>query len=83
MHAFDEVLSPPRWGNDAVSHRFAEFVLSGTSILRDREVFGESVGAVDSHGTGHPDQLPRFDVEDFGKLIIENVVTASHLDLLR
>ena len=55
MHAFDEVLGPPRWGDDSVSHCFAEFVLGGASILRDREVFGESVGAVDSHGTGHPD----------------------------
>ena len=79
LHALDEVFGSPRWCNNSVSHRFAQLVLSGTGILRDREVLGESVRAVDRHGTGNPDQLAGLDVKDFCELIIQNFVTGLHL----
>jgi len=78
LHAFDEVFSSTRWCNNSVSHGFAQFVLGGASILRDREVLGESVRAVDGHSTGYPDQLASFDVKDFGKMIIQNFVAGLH-----
>ena len=70
MHAFDKILRPSRRRNDSVSNRLAQFIFGGPGILRDREVFGESVRAVDGYGAGHPDQLAGFDIENFGELII-------------
>ena len=83
LHAFYEVLGPSGWGNHSVSHGLAQLVLCGTGILRDREVLGESVGAVDRYGAGHPDQFAGFDIENFGKLIIKNLVARLHQDSLR
>jgi len=70
LHAFDKILCPSRRSNDSVSNRLAQFVFAGPGILRDREVLGESVRAVDRYGAGHPDQFAGFDIEDFGELII-------------
>ena len=47
-------------------------------MLRDREVLGQSVRAVDRDSTGHPDQLAGFNVEDFGEFVIKNLVAGLH-----
>jgi hypothetical protein len=70
LHAFDKILCPSRRGNNPISNRFAQFVPGSTGMLRDREVLGESVRAVDRDSAGHPDQLSGFNVEDFGEFVI-------------
>ena len=52
-------------------------------MLRDREVFAESVWAVDGHGTRNPDQLAGFEIKDFGKFIVEDFVADFHDNGLR
>lgn len=47
-------------------------------MLRDREVLGKSVRAVDRDSAGHPDQLAGFNVEDFGEFVIKNLVAGLH-----
>ena len=83
LHAFDKVLCPSRRSDDSVSHRLAQFIFGGTGILRDREVLGESVRAVDCHRAGHPDQFAGFDFEDFSEFVIENLVAGLHMSRLR
>ncbi len=78
LHAFDEVLGSPRWRDNSVSHCFAQLFLCCPGLLRDREVLGESVGAVDRHSAGDPDQLARFHVKDFCELIIQNMIAVLH-----
>lgn len=78
MHTFDKVFCPARRGDDSVSHRLSQFVFGGTDLLRDREVFGESVRAVHRYRAGHPDQFSGFDVENFGEFVIKNLVAGLH-----
>jgi hypothetical protein len=78
LHAFDKILCPSRRGDNSISHRLAQFVPGGTGMLRDREVLGESVRAVDRDSAGHPDQLAGFNVEDFGEFVIKNLVAGLH-----
>ena len=47
-------------------------------MLRDREVLGQSVRAVDRDSAGYPDQLAGFNVEDFGEFVIKNLVAGLH-----
>ena len=47
-------------------------------MLRDREVLGQSVRAVDRDSAGHPDQLAGFNVKDFGEFVIKNLVAGLH-----
>jgi hypothetical protein len=47
-------------------------------LLRDREVLGESVRAVDRHGTGDSDQLAGFGIEDFREFVIKNLFADFH-----
>jgi hypothetical protein len=79
LHALDEVFGSPRWRNNSVGHCFAQFILSGAGILRDREVLGESVRTIDCHGAGNPDQLASFDVKDFCEVVIQNMVAVLHI----
>jgi hypothetical protein len=81
LHALDEVFGAPRWCNNSIRHCFAQLVLSGAGILRDREVLGESVGAVDCHSTGNPNQLAGFDVKHFCEMKIQNFVARLHIYL--
>ena len=52
-------------------------------MLRDREVLGQSVRAVDRYCAGHPDQFAGFDIKDFGEFVIENLVAGLHRGRLR
>jgi hypothetical protein len=83
LHALDEVFCPSRGSNNSVSDGLAQLVPGGAGMLRDREVFGQSVRAVDRYCAGHPDQFAGFDIEDFGEFIIENLVAGLHRDRLR
>jgi hypothetical protein len=47
-------------------------------LLRDREVFAQSVRAVHRYGTGDPNQLPSLDVENLFVLIIEKQFSDLH-----
>lgn len=82
LHALDEVFRASRWCNNSIRHCFAQFLLCGACFLRDREVLGESVGAVDGHGTGNPNQFAGFDVKYFCELKIQNFVAGSHIRCL-
>jgi len=79
QHALDEVLGPPRRRDDSVGNGFAKFFTGGSRILRDREVLGESVRAIDRDGAGHPDQLAGFKIEDFRVFKVENPVAVFHV----
>jgi hypothetical protein len=78
LHAFDKILCPSRRGDNPIGHSLAQFLTGGTGMLRDREVLGQSVRAVDRDSTGHPDQLAGFNVEDFGEFVIKNLVAGLH-----
>jgi hypothetical protein len=78
LHTFNEVLGAARWRDNSVSHCFTQFILRGTGFLRDREVLGESVRAVDRHGTGNPDQFAGFDIEDFREFKIQDLFADFH-----
>jgi len=46
-------------------------------------VLAQSVGTVDRHGTGNPDQLTGFNVQDLGILIIQDGFVVFHAGPLR
>ena len=80
-HVLGEVLCPTGRRDHAIGHGFAQFGFSGSCLLRDREVFGQSVGAADRYGTADPDQFPGLGVEHFFVGEIEKLGTAFHLRL--
>ena len=81
-HVLGEVLRPAGGGDHAVGHGLTEFGFGGACLLRDREVFGQSVGTADCHGTADPDQFAGFGIEDFLISVVEKFRTAFHVLLL-
>ncbi len=77
-HAQGKVFGPTGRRNDAVGHRLAQFGLGCPGLLRDREVFGQSVRAIDGYGAGNPDQLPGFRVKDFFERVVKNFPPFFH-----
>ena len=80
-HPQGEVFRPARGGDHAVSHGFAQFFWCGAGLLRDREVFAQSVRAVNGDGTGDADQFAGFGVQNFLIGKIEKFTLLFHLAL--
>lgn len=77
----NEIFGPSRGGDDSVGQSFPEFRLTGTGFLRDREVFGQSIGAPYGHGAGHADEFPGLGVENFLVLEIQYLFSRLHAAL--
>lgn len=73
-----EVLSLPRRGNDAVGHGFFQFIIMCTCLLRQREVFLQSVRAPDGNCTANPDEFTCLVVENFGILKVKDFFSGLH-----
>jgi len=78
QHILAEILGLPCRSDNAIGHRFFEFGLSCTSLLRDREVFLKSVGATDGDGATDADQFSRSRVEGFFILEADNILASLH-----
>lgn len=73
-----EVLGLPCRSNDAVGHGFFQFIIMSTCLLRQREVFLQSVGAPDGNCTADPDEFTCLGVENFGILKVKDFFSGLH-----
>lgn len=73
-----EIFCLSRRCDDAIGHGFSQFIRSCACLLRQREVFLQSVGAADRHGTSDSDQFTRLDVENFGILKVKDFFSCFH-----
>ena len=81
LHAQDKVLGPTCRADDPVSHGFLELFGAGPGLLRDREVFLQSVRAARGDSHRGADQFPGFDVKHFGVGVVgKNLCAGFHVD---
>jgi hypothetical protein len=78
FHAQGKIFRPSRRGDDAVGNGLLQFGAGGAGFLREREVFFQSGGAPDRHGTADPDQFTGLDIEHLFVFIVENFLPYPH-----
>ena len=77
-HRLGKVFSPATRSHHAVGHALQQFILGSSMLLRDREVFFQSVGTLHRDSTGDPDQFTGFDIKNFWIVKIKKFLADIH-----
>ncbi len=78
FHGQGKIFRPSRWSDYAVGNGFLQFSAGSAGFLREREVFLQSGGTPDRHGTADPDQFAGLDIEHLFVFIVENFLPYPH-----
>jgi hypothetical protein len=82
QHRLGKVFRLAAGGHHAIGHTLQQLILTGSMLLRDREVFFQSVRALHRNSTSHADQFTGFDIKNFRVLKIKKFLANIHPHLL-
>jgi|GEM_PF-3340042 hypothetical protein len=78
LHAQHEIFCPAARRDDAVGQGLLDFRCRCACLLRDREVFAQSVRTANRHGAGDSDQLAGAQIQHLFVLEIKNLLAYFH-----